>query len=61
MKVVAADLLNQVEQSSEAAEEKSAGDMGALADQIINDYYPYKWIAPYVLKDEKSGSPSDEE
>ena len=36
--------------------------MNALADQIINDYYPYKLIAPYVLKnDKKEVKPKDEE
>ena len=35
--------------------------MEVLADQIINDYYPYKWIAPYVLKNKKDGPPSDAE
>ena len=59
MKVVAIDQ-NNVEQSS--TEEKSSNDMNALADQIINDYYPYKLIAPYILKnDEKDVKPKDEE
>ena len=58
MKVVAIDQ-NNVEQS--CTEENSSDDMNALADQIINDYYPYKLIAPYVLKNEKDGSPTDEE
>ena len=62
MKVVAIDQ-NIVEQSQdiEKTEEKSTNDMDVLADKIINDYYPYKLIAPYVLKNEKDGSPSDEE
>ena len=48
-------------QDATAREEKTTNDMDALADKIINDYYPYKWIAPYMLKNEKDGSPSDEE
>ena len=58
MKVVAIDQ-NNMEQSN--GDEKSTSDMDTLADQIINDYYPYKWIAPYVLKNEKDGAPNDEE
>ena len=59
MVAVAVDLNKS--QDTAAAEEKTTNDMDALADKIINDYYPYKWIAPYVLKNEKDGSPSDEE
>ena len=58
MKAVAIDQ-NIVEQSF--ADEKNKDDMEVLADQIINDYYPYKWIAPYVLKNKKDGPPSDAE
>ena len=58
MKVVATDQ-NNMEKSN--GDETSTNDMEALADQIINDYYPYKWIAPFVLKNEKDGAPNDEE